>query len=234
MSAREGNLGLNTEPLADARPRQKVMLLFAITGVGTLLLSQAAYTQVFSYPLLSRSTEYGITNVTIAYVNPLDEFFPIFLASGISMSAYGFWKSRNLLALHKRMTARTFGIGVVLMVLSLVNATHPLNIGINDYYYYGFPVPWLFHVLVDLPPPHSVWFPSPFATIDDSLFWTVVAYLGLWLGNRIRLGPSNRHRYLSNNQVQASPSLRSGGRSVSPICWQDDVASMTPMLPTAQ
>lgn len=164
---------------------QKVMLLFAIAGVGLLLLSQAAYMDVFSYPVMSRSTANGITYVNITYVNPLYSLFLVLLIGGMSTLMYGAWESRRLLALHKRDFGIAFVTAAALTLLTLLDEAHLFTNGPNDYYNYGIPLPWLTHILIDIPYSHSFWLVTPWITYDV-FFWAVIAYLGIWMGYRIR------------------------------------------------
>ena len=157
------------------------MLLLAILGLGVLLLAQAAYMEVFSYPVTTIEIRDGLRLANITYVDPLYNLFPVLVIVGISLSVYGFWKSKSVIGIHKRTIASAFGVAAVAMIVSLLMATHQMATGPNDYYYYGFPLPWLEHVFIDFPLSHDLWSPTPFV-IDDVLFWGAVAYLGLWFG----------------------------------------------------
>ena len=161
--------------------RQKVMFPLVIFGVGVLLLAQAAYMEVFSYPVTSSVIQNGIRNVNVTYVDPLYNLFPVLVIVGISLSVYGFWKSRSVIRMHRRTIATAFGIGALATILSVVRLTHQLTTGPNDYYYYGFPLPWLEHVFIGIHLPGDLWLPTPFV-IDDILFWAAFAYLGFWFG----------------------------------------------------
>jgi hypothetical protein len=167
---------------------QKMILLLAIAGLGVLLLAQAAYMEVFSYPVTTRGIQNGISYANITYVDPLYNLFPVLVVGGISLSAYGFWKSKSIVGMHKRTVAAAFVIAAIATMLSLLRMTHDLTTGPNDYYYYGFPLPWVEHVFIDLPLSHDLWSLTPFV-IDDVLFWAAVAYLGLWFGSRVRRRP---------------------------------------------
>jgi hypothetical protein len=136
---------------------QKVMLMLAIVGVVMLLLAQAAYMEVFSYPVTTRGIQNGISHVDITYVDPLYNLFPILVVVGISLSVYGFWKSKSIVGMHKRTIAAAFVIAAIATILSLLRMTHELTTGPNDYYYYGFPLPWVEHVFIDFPLSHDLW-----------------------------------------------------------------------------
>jgi len=150
------------------------MLALAVAGVGILLLSQAAYMQVFSYPVMTRNTENGVLHVEITYIDPLASLFPFLLATGLVVSMCAFWKSRSLLSLYKREIWMGLLAGAILTLFSLIYAQHQPTQGPNDYYDYGFPLPWLVNIIVDLVH-RSIWAPTPWV-IDDLLFWAASTY----------------------------------------------------------
>lgn len=208
-----------------SRRNQWRMVIVAMTGIGLILLSQAAYMEVFSYSVVTRNIENGILHVDITYVNPISSFFPVFLVSGVLTTAVGLWKSRNLLSKHRRPIQFGLLLGTTLTLLSAIYVQHQLSNGPNEYYNYGLPLPWLVNVIVDLPFHGSTWFPTPWL-IDDLLFWAALVYLATVVfkglekpGNKpgVRFWGSFRS---STTRSRTRLSRQPFGMRGSPISWR--------------
>ena len=125
------------------------------------------------------------------------------------------WTSRMLI---RSTISSQFSSSLEHACLSLASrsrVTFQPTSGPNNYYYYGFPLPWLIHVIVDLPFSHTLWIPAPMV-IDDILLWAATGYLGLCLGNRIR-----------RPCIDASLSIRQDNISGCRRSWSRDRSSHT-------
>ena len=71
-------------------------------------------------------------------------------------------------------------------MISLLRVDHPLEIGMGNEYYYGFPFPALVKSIGEFPPFVSRvgWFPD-LTAVYDLLFWTAAAGPVIWLVKRL-------------------------------------------------
>ena len=174
--------GPHTSVVIEKRAHSERLGVLIVVAGASLLLS-APYLNAYSY---STTVREGSNSVSISYSYPFEQLVPFAILIGTFLVAYGIFASRSFLIRNKRQIAILFAAGGALTLTSLLKVNHPLEIGLSNDYYYGFPLPALVKSIGEFPPFVSKvgWFPD-LTAVYDLLFWSASAWLVLWLANRL-------------------------------------------------
>lgn len=149
---------------------QQRALVLAVVGIGMLL--STPFLMAYSYTATTRSAD--SKTITIEYVYPLQPLTLVFLLCGPALSAYGFWRSRRLLGMHRSIPAALAWLGMA--VASLL--WNPLLLTLNSIYPI-YHVLWAKGTEFPITPEYIV------VLLVSSSFLSGLSLCGIWISRRL-------------------------------------------------